>query len=239
MQKIGNLVHLYRHPVKAMRGERLQSCRVDAFGLYGDRAYSFLDTNHQGKYLSADKVPALLGYSATFTGEAREDAYPEVEITTPNGTAYRWGDSRLIAELEEVAKRPVAAMRSNPQEGGKNWEDHILIVTQSSLQEIGRLIETDALDERRFRPNLVIALDHDEPFAEDQWFGKQLRMNDVVVQINKHCERCMYVNIDPETLEMNPHVLKTVVRRHENHFGVYASVVKTGNVTVGDEVYLL
>jgi uncharacterized protein YcbX len=239
VNKIGTLARLYRHPVKAMRGERLSSCQVDAFGLYGDRSHYFLDMANQGKYLSADKVPTLIGYSARFQGEEQGDAYPQVRVTSPEGTEYTWGDERLLAEMEQLANRPVAPMQSTPQEGGKNWEGHILIVTQSSLQEIARQMGTEALDERRFRPNLVIALDDDEPFAEDRWLGKQLRINDVVLQINKHCERCMYVNIDPETLELNSAVLKTVFKRHDNRFGVYASVVQTGLVTAGDEVYLL
>ncbi|MFY0546166.1 MOSC domain-containing protein [Brevibacillus sp. H7] len=239
MKKIGKLVRLYRHPVKAMRGERLENCRVDTFGLYGDRSHYFLDPSNQGKYLSADKVPALLGYSARFIGEERPDVYPDVHITSPKGKEYRWGDAQLFKELEEVAKRPVTPMRSTPLEGGRNWEDHLLIVTQSSLREIASGLGSEKLDERRFRPNLVIALDEDQPFAEDEWFGRQLRIHDVVLRVNKHCERCTYVNIDPETLEMNPAVLKTVVKRHENHFGVYASVVEPGTLTSGDEVYLL
>ncbi len=239
MKKIGKITLLYRHPVKAMRGERLDRCRVDAFGLYGDRSHYFLDPSNQEKYISADKVPALLGYTARFVGDEREDAYPDVLITTPQGTEYHWGEDRLFAELEEIAKRPVTPMRSTPLQGGKNWEDHILIVTQSSLREIASELKTERLDERRFRPNLVIALDEDQPFAEDQWIHQHLCINDVVMRVNKHCERCMYVNIDPEMLEMNPAVLKTVMKRHENHFGVYASIVETGYLAVGDEVYLL
>lgn len=34
MKKVGTLGAIFRHPVKAMRGERLTACRVDAFGVY-------------------------------------------------------------------------------------------------------------------------------------------------------------------------------------------------------------
>jgi uncharacterized protein YcbX len=237
MEKVGRLQVLYRYPVKAMRGEKLDSCLVDGFGLYGDRSHYFLDESRQGKYVSADKVPALLGYAARFNGNGQETGYPEVMITSPQGVSYCWDDERFHAEIAEVAKRPVTPMRSTPQEGGKNWVDHILIVTDSSLREIARLMGEQELDARRFRPNLVIVLDEDRPFLEDHWIGRQLRINDVLLRVNKHCERCMYVNIDPESLEMNPAVLKTVVKHHDNHFGVYASVVSPGSVSAGDEVF--
>jgi uncharacterized protein YcbX len=239
MEKVGTLQAMYRHPVKAMRGEKLDGCMVDSFGLYGDRSHYFLDESRQGKYVSADKVPAMLGYTARFTGEGQETAYPEVIVASPQGAGYRWDDERFHAEIAQVANRPVTPVRRTPKEGGKNWEDHILIVTDSSLREIARLIGQSQLDARRFRPNLIIALDDDRPFAEDDWIGKKLRINDVLLQVNKHCERCMYVNIDPETLEINPAVLKAVVKRHDNRFGVYASVLQPGRLAVGQEVFVV
>lgn len=237
MKQVGRLQSIFRHPVKAMRGEQLTRCQVDAFGLYGDRGYYFLDESRNGKYLSADVVPALLGYAATFTGESTDLQYPEVRVVAKDGSVHTWGDS-LFAHVAETAKRPIQPGRSNPQEGGKNWEDHILLVTDASLREIARLIGEEQLDPRRFRGNLVVVLEEDEPFAEDRWIGKQIRINDTVLQVNRHCERCVYVNIDPDTLQMNPAVLKTCVKRHDNHFGVYASVITPGVLAEGDAVFV-
>ncbi|MFD2369122.1 MOSC domain-containing protein [Brevibacillus sp. GCM10020057] len=237
VKRVGRLESIFRHPVKAMRGEQLAACEVDAFGLYGDRGYYFLDESRNGKYLSADVVPALLGYAASFTDEKAEGEYPEIRVTDRDGHVHTWGDA-LFAHVAQTAKRPVQPGRSTPQEGGKNWEDHILLVTDASLREIARLIGEEQLDPRRFRGNLVVVLDEDEPFAEDRWIGKQIRINDVVLQVNRHCERCMYVNIDPDTLGINPAVLKTCVKRHDNRFGVYASVVTSGMLAAGDAVYV-
>ncbi|KQL44941.1 Fe-S oxidoreductase [Brevibacillus choshinensis] len=237
MKQVGRLQSIFRHPVKAMRGEQLTQCQVDAFGLYGDRGYYFLDESRNGKFLSADVVPALLGYTATFTEESTSQQYPEVYVVAKDGSTHTWGES-LFSHVAETAKRPIQPGRSTPLEGGKNWEDHILLVTDASLREIARLIGEDELDPRRFRGNLVVVLEDDEPFAEDHWIGKQIRINDVVLQVNRHCERCMYVNIDPDTLKMNPAVLKTCVKRHDNHFGVYASVITPGMLAEGDTVYV-
>lgn len=237
MKKVGRLQSIFRHPIKAMRGEQLASCQVDAFGLYGDRGYCFLDESRNGKYLSADVVPALLGYAATLSSETKSDDYPEVRVVAQDGSVHAWGES-LFSHVGETAKRSITPIRSTPQEGGKNWEDHILLVTDASLREIARLIGWEQIDPRRFRGNLVVVLEDDEPFAEDAWIGKQIKINDVVLQVNKHCERCMYVNIDPDTLVSSPAVLKTCVKRHENHFGVYASVISQGSLSEGDAVFV-
>lgn len=237
MKKVGTLQTIFRHPVKGMRGEVLTTSEVDEFGLYGDRAYYFLDNTRQGKYLGADAVPGLVGYHATMGERTDEGVYPPIQIEARDGSVHSWDDA-LFAHVTETAKRSITPMICSPQEGGVNWEDHILLVTDASLREIARQIGAEQVDPRRFRGNLVVVLEDDEPFAEDKWLGKQIKINDVTLQVNKHCERCVYVNIDPDTLQMTPAVLKACVKRHDNHFGVYASVVTTGSVSQGDDVFV-
>ncbi|MCK9912197.1 hypothetical protein MXD81_23790, partial [Microbacteriaceae bacterium K1510] len=127
-----------------------------AFGLYGDRSYYFLDDSRPGKFLSADRVPQLLGYHARLVGEAKDGAYPAVRVTSPEGKEYSWEDESFQQELQEVSKRPITPMVSTPDKGGENWEDHILLVTKSSLRKMASLWGKEALDPRRFRGNLLI-----------------------------------------------------------------------------------
>jgi hypothetical protein len=46
------------------------------------------------------------------------------------------------------------------------------------------------------------------------------------------------LNLDPDTAEANADVMKTVIRRNENHAGVYGTVVRTGELRVGQVVGL-
>ena len=46
------------------------------------------------------------------------------------------------------------------------------------------------------------------------------------------------VNIDPDTASKDHRVMKTIVRLNKNNAGVYASVVRTGTIRVGDRVRL-
>jgi MOSC domain-containing protein YiiM len=49
----------------------------------------------------------------------------------------------------------------------------------------------------------------------------------------------MMLNLDPETAEQDPRIMKTVVRLNKNNAGVYATVVRSGTIRVGDRVSLV
>ena len=47
------------------------------------------------------------------------------------------------------------------------------------------------------------------------------------------------ITMDPDNYERNPLILKKVNEEMNLNFGVYASVIKVGEVNVGDKVYLV
>jgi uncharacterized protein YcbX len=49
-------------------------------------------------------------------------------------------------------------------------------------------------------------------------------------------ERCVMVNLDPDTAERDSEFMKTVVRLNENYAGVYDTVVRAGELRVGQVV---
>lgn len=69
------------------------------------------------------------------------------------------------------------------------------------------------VDHRRFRPNLIFSLYENIPFVEDTWFGKCIRIGEAELEIVRHCERCMIITIDPNTLTFEKTLLKTVVQK--------------------------
>jgi hypothetical protein len=58
------------------------------------------------------------------------------------------------------------------------------------------------------------------------------------VRVTMKDERCVMVNLDPDTAESDSRVMKTVVRLNENYAGVYGTVVRTGELRVGQVVTL-
>jgi uncharacterized protein YcbX len=86
---IGQVVSLWRYPVKSMIGEELNAAEVTERGLLGDRAYALLDLT-DGKVASAKnprKWPRLFSFRAAFVFPPRRGAtLPPVRITLPDGT---------------------------------------------------------------------------------------------------------------------------------------------------------
>ncbi|MBB4827128.1 uncharacterized protein YcbX [Sporosarcina luteola] len=238
---IGHISEILRHPVKSFRGENVHRTKVMEYGLYGDRSHAFLDNKRPGKYLTITQFPEMVLYEAVFTGEESLDKYPQVKVTTPEGKVLQWGEE-LQREIENKSKRNISLVEYSPSNvpTGAIEEEHLHLVTDASVKKLQELWNNSELDYRRFRPNILIELENKIPFTEVNWFGKRLKIgNEVEIEVKRHCERCMMITVDPDSAARNATLLKTVVKERENHFGVYASVIKTGEINVGDEIILI
>ena len=80
------------------------------------------------------------------------------------------------------------------------------------------------------------------PFEEDHWVGEILEFGcggtGPAISITLRDKRCVMVNLDPDTAAADAEVMKTIVRMNENHAGVYGTVVRTGELCVGQVVRL-
>jgi len=238
---IGSIKEIVRHPIKSFYGDSVKKTNVMEYGLYGDRSHAFLDETKPGKYLTITQFPNMARYKAKFSGEESMNEYPEIEITTPEGKVVKWGNEELTKQLEAESKRKISLVNYSPADVPKGAieEEHIQLVTDASLNQLQKIWGHN-LNHRRFRPNLLISLIDQIPFVEEQWFGKTLKIGkQVELRLNRHCERCMIITVDPDHAKGDPSLQKVVLNERNNHFGVYASVVQTGEIHVGDEVLLL
>ena len=233
--KVGKVKELYRYPVKSMGGEPLRQSIITEHGIVGDRTYAL---QRESSYLHAQKYPELLSYKAEF--KLHGDQYG-VTVTSPSGKIFDWEDEQLIEEMSDKFGGTINRVTNNPYlDRGTYWEEPILLVSTSSLEKVSELWGKGTLDARRFRPNIIIELESKDPFEEEQWFGKQLSINDALFTINKSCFRCAYINIDPTNVHnRDSTVLKTVVKERNNNLGVYASVDRLGTIFEGADVLLL
>lgn len=111
-----------------------------------------------------------------------------------------------------------------------------LITTTASLADLSQRVG-EPLDERRFRPNIVV--EANEPFAEDHW--PALTIGQHHFRLPKPCARCSMITVAPETGEKNLRVLAelSAYRKTGNKvmFGMNACWEGgVGEVLVGDEV---
>jgi uncharacterized protein len=113
------------------------------------------------------------------------------------------------------------------------------ILTTASLETMASLNQAAAWDVRRFRPNFLIKTNEEiSGLAEANWSGRVLRVGEVELKVEIPTARCGMTTHAQANLPKDPSILRTIVREADQNMGIYASVVKSGEVSVGDAVEL-
>jgi uncharacterized protein YcbX len=123
----------------------------------------------------------------------------------------------------------------------------LLLVTDVSLASLATRSPDSVVDVRRFRPNVVIALDPDghggtvegdapEPWPEQAWVGDSIRVGEIELDIVAPCPRCVMITRDFADLPQDRGLMRVVVREANQNLGVYAMPRGSGAVRVGDAV---
>lgn len=237
---IGYISEIYRYPVKSFAGERLEHAKIESYGLYGDRSHAFIDETKEGwdQYVTARHIPSMIGYKTKFMGEGSQDEFPKVVITSPDGREWSWNED-LLEEIQAKWKKKISMRTHKPQSEELLAVDaaSILIITTASLRKLEELWGK-RLDMRRFRANMVVSIE-EVGIDENHWIGKRLVVGDTELSVDSYCERCTMITIDPDSMEKDKTLLMKVNENMDLHFGVYASVIKIGQVNVGEKIYLV
>jgi uncharacterized protein YcbX len=266
----GTLVALWRYPVKSMQGEELNASVVSERGLLGDRVYALTDAR-DGKIGSAKnprKWPNLFAFRARFQEPPRSDRpMPGVEITLPDGNVTRSGAEDLPRLLAPVIGREVALQAAPPDKPilEEYWPDveglphreavtdesmsagsffdlaPVHLLTTATLDRLRHLYPQGRFEVRRFRPNIVVAVDGEpQAFVEKDWIGREVQVGgEVRLRISGPCPRCVMTTLPQSDLPQDTGILRTAVRHNEGHVGVYATVVQGGTIRRGDKVRLV
>jgi uncharacterized protein YcbX len=247
--ELGRISAIYRYPVKSMAGEGLDVARLGWHGIEGDRRLAFrrLADKSSFPWLTASKLPELILYKPLvldkgFGRDGNRDQLLPTHVRTPDGKEYELGSNEL---RQEISSRHGGEVELMNLKSGIFDEAAVSVISLGTVHGIARESERD-VDLRRFRPNIVIETINAEPFAEDQWVGGTLMFGEgnsgslpiAAIGVTMKDERCVMVNLDPDTAEKDPEVMKTIVRKNQNYAGVYGTVVRAGELRVGQVVTL-
>lgn len=226
----GVVSDLWRFPVKSFGGERVRRAFIGPFGLLGDRRHAATDDD--GEALTARRAHRLLGFSARYAEPAAAEG---AVVSTPSGLALPWDDPAVAEELSAVLGRDAWLVRSAV---GVHDAAPVHLVTTTALGAAAEWVAGEEIDRRRFRANVVVEADSDDPFPESGWTGATLAFGDdgPRLRVVSPTERCAVTTFDPDTLQRDNRVLAGLARERENLFGVYAAVARPGWVAVGDPV---
>nr|WP_260173691.1 MOSC domain-containing protein [Nocardioides albus] len=238
-------------PIKGTRHLAHDRVVLDERGVVGDRGFALVsvDPEHpgSGRVLRTVQHPSLVAVRAEPAGRRLEVELPdgatasaEPVATSERITCDYWGrqvDLELLeaphaALFSRWLGRPVRLARA--RRGDVVFAGAVSVVTTASLHDLARRVGDDALAAARFRPNLVV--ETDEPYAEDTWLGREVRVGSARLRIGVPIPRCAVIDIHPETGERDVRLLKTLAshrplnRAGEPAFGVFAEVVAPGVV---------
>lgn len=265
-----HIAALYRYPVKSLGGQSVNELQPETRGFRDDRRWMFVEPN--GLFISRRATPGMAQFAAEVHGDelrfvrksdgvvvgavagAREGTKSE-EVTVwddtfratlidrpevgPIAEAIGLPGARLVY-MGHADVRPVDPRYARPGETVSFADGYPYLVTNTaSLTDLSRRFGR-SLDVRRFRPNIVV--DHDVPFAEDNWTA--LETGSHHFRLPKPCARCIMITQDPDTGKRNPGVMGELAhyRRVGNKvlFGMNACWERgEGSVRVGEEVRIL
>ncbi|MCF3177584.1 MOSC N-terminal beta barrel domain-containing protein [Streptomyces sioyaensis] len=234
---LGTIERIWRYPIKSTGGEALDEAAVDARGLVGDRLYAVRDA--EGKFGSGKntrrfrRMPGLLRLRSRYPGGA---ATQLPELLDPDGepvpdpTAYV---RRYLGRSDvEVAR----------EEAVPHFDQlSVSLLTTATLDWVRAAVPGVPVDERRFRPNLLVRTPPGTPaFVEDEWFGSTARVGGTLrLCVERSSERCAMTNEAQQDLPHSPRILRAIAQAHDMRLDALATVAQPGRVRLGDTVELL
>jgi uncharacterized protein YcbX len=264
----GQIVSLWRYPVKSMMGEELNATTVTGRSLLGDRSFALIDAE-TGKIASAKnprKWPRLFDFRASFTDlPSAETTLPPVRVTLPDGRAVSTQQSDFNQVLSKALEREVwlshASMQDSnleefwPEVEGITYNNTVTdeamlaetffdlapihILTTSTLDRLRELYPQGRFEVRRFRPNIVVQ-SAEKGFVENAWVGRTVAIGEqVLLSVTAACPRCVMTTLPQGDLPNDLGILRTAAQHNQAQVGVYATVVRAGTIRRGDALRLL
>lgn len=219
-----------RYPVKSMGGEDLQQVDVERRGLVGDRWYAVVDED--GKLASGKSTRRFRRRDAVFEHRARTREDGTVEVTWGVDGGAVVGDPALDARLTDAMGAPVRVLPEGPTPHFDSG--HVSLVGTATLAWCEERWGV-AADARRLRANLVV--ETDEPFVEDGWVGRAVRVGEVGLVVAERIPRCRMIDIDQDgATAPGDGWLKRLAAERDTCAAIYLDVEQGGVLRVGDAV---
>ncbi|MBB3992737.1 hypothetical protein GGR95_000356 [Sulfitobacter undariae] len=107
------------------------------------------------------------------------------------------------------------------------------VASQTALEEIAQA----PLQSERWRGNFWF--DGAAAWDEFDWVGREMRLGTALLKIEAPIRRCMATAANPQTGLRDVDTLKALNTLGHQDFGIYASIIKSGDVACGDQLELV
>lgn len=243
-------------PIKGLMLHHPESVELTPLGVPGDRRFYLVD--EKGTLQSCTHNPGLYGLVATWDATTRwlqvargEDVLiagtvEPAEAVETDMFGLRTIEADTVADpawnvfFSDIVGRPVQLLQARDSAYDV---DPVTLLGTASVEELARRSGLPDVDARRFR--MLIEFSGGTPHVEDTWDGQRASVGDVELRVKGPVKRCAATTRDPESGAVDLQTLRLITDyrgRQESHlgvganFGVYASVLEPGLVSVGDRI---
>ncbi len=245
------LRQIYRHPVKSLGTEALESVSLEpGKPMPGDRLYAIAHGNSAfngdapawvscGNFLRVANVPALSAVRLQFEPDSEtirvehdkaESCTADLSTATGAAALLDW-----VAPFAEPVVPGPYRLAAVPGQSLTDSDQQVpSLMSLSSLRALSARVGAE-LDPRRFRGNFWI--DGDGPWAEMDWVGKEISLGSVRFKVLNPIERCLATAANPKTGRRDTDPLPALRTLFGDPlFGMEIEIVSGGTVQAGDPV---
>lgn len=240
---------IYRYPVKGLTAEALEEVRLTEgetlpqdrrFALaQGDSPFdpaapSWMQKRHFGCLMANARLALVHSAFDPRTGVLMLNIPGQGTIT--EDTFAESGRTAIAAALTAYLGEEARGTPRFVEAPGHSFSDVAAkVVSIIGLGSVHALEERMgvALDPLRFRANVYVSGSH--PWAEFDWMGQEIQLGQAKLRVVKRIQRCPATDVNPATGERDckpPRALREAYGHMD--LGVYAEVIESGRVAVGD-----
>lgn len=245
-------------PVKSMALQHPQRVQLEPSGVVENRRFYLAEPD--GRLVSGGRDGSLMRIKAEYDADSEwlsltfpdescieGDATPVGEVVQTSFYGRAVSGRALVGPWAKAVSsylgRSVLLVRPD-RPGEANDETPVSLVSSASVEELGRQAgRTTPPDSRRFR--MLVEMAGCQPHQEDTWEGRRLQVGAAVVKVGGPIPRCVVTTLDPDVGVKDFDTLKTIVAyrgvtaERDINFGVYAEVLESGAIALGDAVELI
>jgi hypothetical protein len=251
---IGQLVSLWRHPVKGFTPERLTEAVLNAGGYFPcDRIYAVEDGpsgfdpaapawTPKQKFTVLAKIAQVARVRTSYDESngmlfAHADGQPDFRGALTDSVGRDGFAAWLTVFLGAEASGPLRVVQAPGHRFTDHPAGHVSIVNLASVRDLeakaGRPI-----DPLRLRANLYV--EGWPAWIENDVVDRRIRLGGALARVFSPIVRCAATHVDPSSGERDFDLVRAL---HDNYghmnCGLYLSIEESGAVRAGDTVHLL
>jgi MOSC domain-containing protein len=244
--ELGSITTARRHPALLMCSSRYPEDPVDHPAVPGNAPEVAIMLPDGTEVSSSDpqvhrRLSELVGAEVQLEPlppMSEQERYKKARETKANvRAAFGLADDEPLPDFSIFPLKMLSEMNRYVTPVGSLYDSYPLhLITRTSLASMAALAPGSDFDVRRFRPNLVVQTDDDVGLPENSWLEADIELPGATLRGEIPTLRCVMPTRGQAELPSDPDVMRTVAKHARRCLGLYATVTRSGVVSVGDEL---